>query len=420
MVQPQRGDRSRWVSSVTLTFDGKDPVHYDLTKASHVTSGQTLSFPTRTFHTLRVTLDGTTDNRATPLSAAAVGFSEIEIPGQSVHQVLQMPTQMLSSLGTASQNNRVTLVMAATRTSQFPPRSDPETTISRTFTLPTARTFTLSGSASLSALIPDDEIDRLVGRTPGAAVGLESAYSTGRLPGDLRATASATIDGNPQTAWQPGLGTAAQHGVSLTYNLTKQTTLNQLSMQVIADGRHSVPTAMTIASGTQVRHVTLPPIADGTVPNATTTVPVSFPALSGSQFVVTFTGIRPEYAANYYTAGPLALPIGIAEIGIPGVLAAPTPGTVPGNCVSNLLSIDGKPIDVAVVGTTGQALNGGELQVVPCGPDAQGITLPAGPHIVQTALGHGPNCAPNPATCTGWNVDQLVLDSAAGARRDPR
>ena len=99
VVQPQRGDRSRWVSSVTLTFDGKDPIRYNLTKASHVTSGQTLSFPTRTFHTLRVTLDGTTDNKATPLSAAAVGFSEIEIPGQSVQQVLQMPTQMLSSLG---------------------------------------------------------------------------------------------------------------------------------------------------------------------------------------------------------------------------------------------------------------------------------------------------------------------------------
>ena len=63
VVQPQRGDRSRWVSSVTLTFDGKDPIHYDLTKASHVTSGQTLTFPTRTFHTLRVTLDGTTNNR---------------------------------------------------------------------------------------------------------------------------------------------------------------------------------------------------------------------------------------------------------------------------------------------------------------------------------------------------------------------
>ena len=129
VVQPQRGDRSRWVSSVTLTFDGKDPIRYQLTKASHVTSGQTLTFPTRTFHTVRVTLDGTTNNHATPLSAAAVGFSEIEIPGQSVQQVLQMPTQMLSSLGAASENNRVTMVMTRDRTSQFPPRSDPETTI---------------------------------------------------------------------------------------------------------------------------------------------------------------------------------------------------------------------------------------------------------------------------------------------------
>ena len=36
LVQPQRGDRSRWVSGVTLTFDGKDPVHEALTSASHL------------------------------------------------------------------------------------------------------------------------------------------------------------------------------------------------------------------------------------------------------------------------------------------------------------------------------------------------------------------------------------------------
>ena len=46
LVQPQRGDRSRWVSKVTLTFDGKDPVTYDLNASSHVIAGQTLTFPT--------------------------------------------------------------------------------------------------------------------------------------------------------------------------------------------------------------------------------------------------------------------------------------------------------------------------------------------------------------------------------------
>ncbi len=419
LVQPQRGDRSRWVSAVTLTFDGKDPIRYDLTAASHLPAGQTLTFPARSFHTLRVTLDGTTDDSAPPLSAAAVGFAEVQIPGQQVRQVIQMPTQMLSSLGSTSAANRLTVVMTRQRTSQFPPRSDPETTISRQFTLPTARTFTLSGSASLSALIPDDEIDRLVGRTPTASTGVRDAYSSGRLPGGLRSTASATVDGNPATAWQPGLGTKSQIGTTLTYDLTKPQVLDHLNMQVVADGRHSVPTAMTITSGSQVRQVALPPIADGNVPGAVSTVPVSFPALTGSHFVVTFTAVRPEYAANYYSAGPLALPLGIAEIGIPGVTAAPTPATLPGTCVANLLSIDGRPISVAVVGSTEEALAGGEVQIIPCGPDAKGIALAAGPHVVESSVGHNPPCASAPATCTGWNLDQLVLDSAAGGGAGP-
>ena len=414
LVQPQRGDRSRWVSAVTLTFDGKDPVTYQLNASSHVTAGQTLTFPSRTFHTLRMTIDGTTNDKAPPPSASAVGFSEIEIPGQQVHQVVQMPTQMLTSLGTASNADRLTVLMTRQRTSQYPPRDDPETTIARQFTLPTARTFTLSGSASLSALIPDDEVDRLAGRTTTQTNSVRDAYSSGRLPGDVQATASASIDGDPATAWEPGLGTKAQIGSTLTYDLTKPQALRGLALQVVADGRHSVPTAMTITSGSQVRQVTLPPIADGTVPGAVTTVPVSFPALTGSHFIVTFTGIRPEYAANYYSAGPLALPLGIAEIGIPGVRSNPTPASLPGNCVSNLLTIDGQPIDVALIGSTQHALDGGEAQLVPCGPDAKGIRLGAGPHLVQTVAGHNPPCASAPTTCTGWNIDQLALDSAAG------
>ncbi len=412
LVQPQRGNHARWVSEVTLTFDGKNPVHVALTPASHQPSGQTLTFPSQTFRTLRVTIDRTTDDHATPASASAVGFAEVQIPGQHVQKVLVMPTQMLHALGTSSNANRLTVVMTRRRTSQFPPRSDPETTISRQFTLPAARTFSLSGSASLSALIPDDEIDRLVGRTGGTD--LRDAYSSGRLPGSLQSTASATVDGNPATAWQPGLGLHAQLGSTLTYDLVRPQALDHLTMQVIADGRHSVPTSMTVSSGNQVRQVTLPPIADSNVPGAVTTVPVSFPALVGSHFVVTFTGVRAEYAANYYSAGPLALPLGIAEIGIPGVSAAPVPARLPGNCVSNLLSIDGTPIDVAVTGSARHALQGGQVQVVPCGPDAKGITLAAGTHVVQTAVGHNPPCASTPATCTGWNIDQLVLDSAVG------
>ena len=379
-----------------------------------MTSGQTLTFPTRTFHTLRVTIESTTNNTAPPPAASAVGFSEIEIPGQTVHQVVQMPTQMLTALGASSSADRLTVVMTRQRTSQYPPRSDPETTISRQFDLPTARTFSLSGSASLSALIPDDEVDRLVGSVVTPSSTVRDAYSSGRLPGDVNATASATVDGNPATAWQPGLGSKAQVGSTLTYDLAKPQTLSSLDMQVIADGRHSVPTAMTITSGNQTRTIAVPPIADSTVPGRRPPCRCSFAPITGSHFTVTFTGVRPEYAANYYSAGPLELPLGIAEIGIPGVKANPIPANLPGNCVSNLLTIDGQPISVSIVGPTQRALDGGEAQLVPCGPDANGITLAAGPHVVQTVAGHNPPCANTPTTCTGWNIDQLSLDSAAG------
>ncbi len=406
LVQPQTGDRSRWVSKVTLTFDGQHPMTYDLTKKSHVETGQLLKFPSITFHTLRITIDSTTDNTAPPLTASAVGFSEVEIPGHVIKEVITMPTDLLSTLGPASAADRLTVVMTRQRTSPYPPRTDPETTISRSFTLPTARSFTLSGSASMSALIPDDQIDALVGRSSDV-----SAYSSGRLPGDLEATASATLDGNPATAWQPGLGSAADKDVTLTYDLPSYTSLSQLNMQVIADGRHSLPTTMTIASEGVTRRITLPAIADSSVAGAVTTVPVQFPALAGRHFVVTFTGIRPEMAANYYSAGPLTLPIGIAEIGFPGVQSSPAPAQLPGTCTSGLLTIDGQPIAVAVEGSTSSALHNGQVRIVPCGSDATGITLSAGTHVVETALGH--------TTTTGWNIDQVVLDSAAGGGPAP-
>ncbi len=39
--------------------------------------------------------------------------------------------------------------------------------------------------------------------------------------------------------------------------------------------------------------------------------------------------------------------------------------------------------------------------------------------MVQAALGHNPPCANAPSTCTGWNLDQLVLDSDAGGGAGP-
>ncbi len=412
LVQPQNGNTSRTITKVTLTFDGGRPVTEALSPASLAPTGQTITFAPRSFRTLRVRIDATSNDHESPSAATSVGFAEVEVPNLRVLQVIKMPEDLLSAAGTASLANRLTIDMVRQRVSpySFPYRTDPETTIARAFTLPTARTFSLSGTASISALIPDDEIDTLVGReVPSSSPVI--AYSKGRLPGDLAATASAAADGNPATAWQDGFGAAYQKGQWLEYDLRHPITFDHLDLQIVADGRHSVPTSITISTDQGSRAIQLPAIKDQPVKGATVSVPVSFAPLSGQRIRLTITGVRLEYGTNFYSSNPVALPMAIAEVGIPGVQVAPLPATLPGTCRSNLIAIDGRPISVEVVGSTASALQGGEMTLVPCGPDANGITLGAGTHVVTTALGH--------STLTGWNVDQLTLDSAPGGGPGP-
>ena len=82
--------------------------------------------------------------------------------------------------------------------------------MSRSFALPTARTFSIGGTARISALIPDNEIDAILGGPKvfgGAVLG-----SNERLPGDLNARAVFAFDDNPATFWGPGFDAQAQVG----------------------------------------------------------------------------------------------------------------------------------------------------------------------------------------------------------------
>lgn len=416
LVQPLTGDTSRWITRATLTFDGKHRVTVNLGPASRTASGQVVSFSPRAFKSLRITIDSTSNDNASPATASAVGFAEVQIPGQHVTEMIKMPSDLLSAAGKSSIANRLTLIMDRQRVSPYPPRTSPETTINREFSLPTARTFSLSGTASISALIPDSQISQLVG-VPGSNGSGVVAFSNGRLPGDLRAGASAAADGNPSTAWQPGFGSAYQVGDWLQYDLASPITFNHLNMKIVADGRHSVPTAISITATNDLgtvegtRNIVLPPIADGRVAGSYVSVPVQFAPLTGSQIRITVTKARLESTTNYYSPTPIALPLGIAEVGIPGVRVQPAPPELPGNCMSNLIFIDGKPISVRIVGSTSAALNNAQMNIQPCGSDSNGITLGPGPHILTTALAHQPS--------TGWNINQLVLDSAPGGSLGP-
>src|SRR5581483_10706856 len=81
LVQPFFLNPNRWISKVTVTFDGKRSLTLNLSKASRTQSGEKITFPSETFSTLRVTIDATVGASGAALSAASgVGFAEIGVP----------------------------------------------------------------------------------------------------------------------------------------------------------------------------------------------------------------------------------------------------------------------------------------------------------------------------------------------------
>ena len=130
--------------------------------------------------------------------------------------------------------------MTRERVAPVAPAADPEPVLARSLTLSTTRTFGLTGKARISSMASDDTVDAVIGR-PGAAQGGVVAYSSQRLPGDLHATASAALDGNPATQWSPGLGTGNQQGAWIQVNRPQSSTVDHLDLVLAADAHHWCP-----------------------------------------------------------------------------------------------------------------------------------------------------------------------------------
>ena len=424
LVQSLYGTRKRSITKVTLTFTGGRPVTARLGPASRRAAGQTIRFSPRSFKTLRITIDATSSRHGTP-----VGFAEVRIPGRRVVEVAQMPTDLLHALGTSSLADRLVIAMTRTRVSPYTTaRIDPQMTLSRGFTLPTARTFALSGTATLSPFSSDAQIARLTG-VAGATGGGIVASSSSRLTGDLSGTAYAAADGSSRTVWQSGFGAKDVDGAWLQYVLPSTLTVDHLTLQIVADRYHSVPAQLTVRAETPTglhvttRTVTLPLVRRSLVPGTVVTLPVHFPPVSGRVLRVAFTKVLNKRGTLANGTRTEVLPLGVATLGIPGISVPSAPAALPGTCQANLVRIDNRPVTVEVIGSSARALADGAVTLAPCGKDRRGIRLSAGHHVVETTLATTPahigtTCASS-GGCAGWNVDELTLDSAPGGGPQP-
>lgn len=408
LAQPSTGARGRWITRVTLRFDGRRAVTRVLGRPSRTKSGQVVTFPSRTFRRFEIRIEATYRNPIRSRISASgrarfsgVGFAEIGLQDAAsgstpirARETVRMPRDLLAAAGPAAAEHPLVLVMSRL-----------ENALHRSFSLPDARSFALTGSLRLIPGADDAALDPLLG-IPGLAAGYPTASARQSL-GDLRSRASSAIDGDPTTAWHTPYNKVRNRRIRV--DTPQPVTFDHLALQVVNDGRHSVPTQLTITSDTGAsRVVDVPAVPDQSVRSATVLVPLRFEPLTGTHLSFTISAIRPVTVQDFVSELRIPSPVGIAELGIPGVLRAPMPTALPDRCVTDLLTVDGRPFPFRVAGSTAAAVDHQTLRLEPCDPSTA-LALGAGEHQVDGRMDRH----------TGLAFDRLVLSSDAGGAAAP-
>lgn len=404
LVQPLSGNPNRWITDVKLKVDGGNALPVHLGPASRTAAGQTVTFPKRRFRSLSITIVQTNDHRPNLFGQEdPVGFAEIRLRDegavQNVHvaEFVQMPTDLVDALGAASSSHPLVYVMNRDAIRPVPPRTQPELSMNREFSVPTTRTFTLTGNATVSPDAREDVLDTLFAGSGTSTSAATTAVSNGFLDGCLDCRAAAAFDGNPATAWQTKFDAAT--GAWAQVETPDALRFDRLDLAVVADGRHSVPTEIRLDVDGQTRILDVPPIADSATPGAVTTIPLRFAPVRGKKIRFTVTAVREQRTRIFGTGRTRVEPVAVAEFGVPGVKVPPVgKGTVDTGCRSDLLAIDGRLFPIRITGAVAAADKPLALTVSPCRAP---IELSAGTHVLTTAQGNH----------AGFSIDRIALAS---------
>jgi arabinofuranan 3-O-arabinosyltransferase len=222
------------------------------------------------------------------------------------------------------------------------------------------------------------------------------------MPGTVGSRASSAVDGDDRTAYLTPINQSRGAWVEFTY--PGPITVEAPTMSVRTDGRHSVPTRISVSvDGADPVGVELPPVdpGEGNERGATTEVPLGTGPLTGTTFRFTIDEIREADSSDWFGGGRTVLPVGITEIGLPAVAAPDPSALIDDDCRDDLVSVATRPVPVRLIGTVGDAAAGRTLRMEACDPS---LELPVGRTLLSSGLGLE----------TGVDVDLVALSSAAG------
>lgn len=384
LVPPRGRPGARAVISARVTLDGRR--HFDVRvdeEAARAPDGVRVELDGDPFRQLTVEIRDILPERG------PAGFGEIAIPGVQVSEVVALPTAVLESLGSRVADAPLAFVLSRHRADPAEPvRSDPEPALARALDLPAPVTVEISGTARLSARA-GATVDALLGDT-------DPSEASESLAGDLGSRATAAIDGDPATAWRtPFVGVVGQW-IDLPADPAVPTTA--LDLSIVADGRHSHPRRLLVSSGGDAVEVAIPTLEVIDERDGVQAVRVELPRpVQGERLRLTIVDVDVRTTPDWYTGDPIALPVGLAEIGTASVTPAPRPPSrFDSGCRDDLVTLDGSAVAVRVRGGVGEAIDRQGLEIEPCGPP---LRLPAGRHELRAA----------PGAATGIDIDRVVL-----------
>lgn len=398
-----QGAKNRYMSEISLAFDGAAPLRVHLDDTSRTAPGQTIDFPTRTFQHLRVTIEATDRGKLGSYTGISdVGIAELQIPGvEPVHEVVRPPLDLLDVLGSRSREHRLTYLF--TRRASNPAdvlAADEEPEMRRRIDSPVSRRFTVFGKARLAVARSGEQIDDLLG-LPSAGDGGVTATASGHLPGTLIARARSAVDGDPTTAWISPITEPLQR---LSFEYPEEVTIDGLRLMALTSEKYSVPTTIDLeVDGRDLGSFDVSDTGPGVHPIADLTGELSFDTgeVTGRRFTISITTVEERFSKDWFSGTPILLPTGIVETNLPSV-PDPTPDTpFDSGCRDHLLSVDGDAVPLRITGTFGEASTGGALHVEACGAD---LRLSEGQSLLETSRG----------TVSGFDLDLIGLDSGSG------
>lgn len=353
---------NRHITAAMLTFDGNDPTPITLDASSRTGEGQTVSFGKRTFTTLRITIKDTDLGRRDRYQGiSGVGFSTIDLDGRTVNEVVRPPTDLLDAVGARSADHQLAYVFTRRRSNPAEPVvRDDEVVLRRVIAPPTRRSFVVSGTATVSSLRSDADIDELLG-VPTNGIRFDSSSRTN---GDIAHTASQAFDSSTTTYWQSALNPVQRTLLGFRSPTPVDSLLS--GFVVLDDANHSVPETV---------HVEIDGERSATFILDRTSLGNGLAQLSfrggplpvrGTSLDIVVDSFEARTNPDWLSKKPVVMPVAIANVELSAPLAGETPATFDTGCRTDLLTVGDTPISLQLTGVTSDARSNRPLAFTSC------------------------------------------------------